>query len=357
LGRYSGQSGSVYVVGEMFIGRYRVLIPESQKWSRRAVPIGRRKEMTKPEAKRKLRLMLDAMDVNKDINLLKGFGPGKTFKQKAARWEETDLIMHKPSSSNIPYIIKKHLIPSFGDLPLDQITEDRVKEWRADLVKQGKLAPKTIHNVWKILRLILGKKHVIGWDIKLPKLTRKERRYFTAEEMKKIVDGCKNPQHKALFAIQAATGARFGEIAGLHVEDLDFENSIVHIRRSVYKHQELAPKTDAGYRDVNVDPSAMKIVKEYIGDRTTGRVFDSKKGTPLVCGDINRYVLKPLLEKLGIKPATTHAFRHGRVSILQQNRVPGDLIKEWVGHTSLKITSGYTHFDDAYRSDIVKNLK
>jgi len=42
--------------------------------------------------------------------------------------------------------------------------------------------------------------------------------------LKKIVDGCKNPQHKALFAIQAATGARFGEIAGLHVEDLDFEN-------------------------------------------------------------------------------------------------------------------------------------
>ena len=38
-------------------------------------------------------------------------------------------------------------------------------------------------------------------------------------------------------------------------------------------------------------------------------------------------------------------------------RVPGDLIKEWVGHTSLKITSGYTHFDDAYRQDIIKNLK
>ena len=131
------------------------------------------------------------------------------------------------------------------------------------------------------------------------------------------------------IAIQAATGVRFGELVGLHVEDLDFENSLVHIRRSVYKHQEIAPKTDAGYRDVNVDTSAMKIVKEYVGDRTTGRIFDSNKGTPLVCGDINRYVLRPLLKKLGIPPATTHAFRHGRVSILQL----GDLIKEWVGHT------------------------
>jgi integrase len=110
-------------------------------------------------------------------------------------------------------------------------------------------------------------------------------------------------------------------------------------------------------RDVNVDPSAMKIVKKYVGDRTTGRIFDSNKGTPLVCGDINRYVLRPPLKKLGIPPATTHAFRHGRVSILQQNRVPGDLIKEWVGHTSLKITSKCTHFDDAYRQGIIKNLK
>ena len=341
----------------MFIGRYRVLIPESQKWARRAVPIGRRKEMTKPEARRKLRLLLDEMSVNKDASLMKAFGPGETFKQKATRWENTDLIMCKPSSRNIPYIIKKHLLSIFGDLPLEQITEDRVKEWRAELVKKGELAPKTIHNVWKILRLILGKKHVFGWDIKLPKLIRKEQRYLTAEEMRNIIDACKNPQHKALFAIQAATGARFGEVVGLHVEDLDFENSLVHIRRSVYKHQEIAPKTDAGYRDVNVDTSAMKIVKEYVGDRTTGRIFDSNKGTPLVCGDINRYVLRPLLKKLGIPPATTHAFRHGRVSILQQNRVPGDLIKEWVGHTSLKITSKYTHFDDAYRQGIIKNLK
>jgi len=73
----------------MFIGRYRVLVPESNSWTRRVVPIGRRKEMTKPEAKSKLRLMLDEMGVNKDINLLKGFGPGQTFKQKAARWEES----------------------------------------------------------------------------------------------------------------------------------------------------------------------------------------------------------------------------------------------------------------------------
>jgi integrase len=79
-------------------------------------------------------------------------------------------------------------------------------------------------------------------------------------------------------------------------------------------------------------------------------------GTPLVHGNINRYVLKPICKKLGMKPATTHAWRHGRISILQQNRVPGDLIKQWVGHTSLQTTSNYTHFSEDYKQRIVSEL-
>ena len=44
-----------------------------------------------------------------------------------------------------------------------------------------------------------------------------------------------------------------------------------------------------------------------------------------------------------------HAFRHGRVSVLQSSGVPGDLLKEWIGHSSLRMTSRYTHFDEAFR--------
>ncbi len=153
-----------------------------------------------------------------------------------------------------------------------------------------------------------------------------------------------------------ASGEGFGELAGLHVEDLDFERSIVHIRRGTFRLLETEPKTDAGLRDVNVDPKVMAVVKAFLGDRQTGRIFQSRNGTPLVHSNVNRYVLKPICEKLGIPMATTHAFRHGRISVLQQNRVPGDLIKEWVGHTSLKTTSGYTHFDDAFRQQIVSEL-
>ena len=99
----------------------------------------------------------------------------------------------------------------------------------------------------------------------------------------------------------------------------------------------------------------MKMVKKYLGDRQSGRVFESKKGTPLVNGNVNRYVLKPLCKKLKLPIGTTHAFRHGRVSVLQQNSVPGDLIKRWIGHTSLRTTSKYSHFTPEFRKQAAKN--
>jgi len=37
------------------------------------------------------------------------------------------------------------------------------------------------------------------------------------------------------------------------------------------------------------------------------------------------------------------------ISMLQGNGMPGDLLLEQIGHSNLKTTSGYTHFDDAFR--------
>jgi len=47
-------------------------------------------------------------------------------------------------------------------------------------------------------------------------------------------------------------------------------------------------KAKAGFREIDVDPKMMKMVKDYLGDRQSGRVFESKNGTPLVNGNVNR---------------------------------------------------------------------
>ena len=354
MARRSGQSGVVVVKGDWYHGRYYVDVPGLEERVRKSMPIGRVKDMTKPQAKRKLTEMLNEMGVNSSAHLDRALQPIRTFAEEAKWWEENTLIHHKPSSRNSShYIIKKHLIPHFGEFALSDIDKRKAQEWVTVLDKQGKLAPKTVHNMWKVLRLIMGESFT-NVRVKLPSIPEEEQRFFTPEESKMIIDAAEG-QYKILFALQFATGMRFGEAAGLHVDDLDFKESVIRIRRSTFVHLEVSTKTKAGHREIDVDPETMKMVKKYLGDRQSGRVFESKKGTPLVNGNVNRYVLKPLCKELKLPIGTTHAFRHGRVSVLQQNSVPGDLIKRWIGHTSLRTTSKYSHFTPEFRKQAAKN--
>jgi integrase len=112
----------------------------------------------------------------------------------------------------------------------------------------------------------------------------------------------------------------------------------------------------AGYRDVDIHPDVMAMLKKHIGDRQTGLVFTGRRGKPLVVGNVNEYVLKPTLKKLELPHGTTHAMRHGAVSRFQEAGVHGDLITKWVGHTSLKRTSKYTHFSAKHRKEAVAKL-
>ena len=55
-------------------------------------------------------------------------------------------------------------------------------------------------------------------------------------------------------------------------------------------------------------------------------------------------VLKPHCKRLGIMTGAMRDFRHGRVSHLQANNVPGDFTKIMMGHASLRTASGYVTF-------------
>jgi integrase/recombinase XerD len=98
------------------------------------------------------------------------------------------------------------------------------------------------------------------------------------------------------------------------------------------------------------------MLKAFLGNRTTGRVFQGKRGAPLDNHTITGELLKPICKRLGIAPGGCHAFRHGRVSQLQANNVPGDLIKDIIGHSSLRTTKTYTHFTTDFVRDTMERL-
>jgi integrase len=134
-------------------------------------------------------------------------------------------------------------------------------------------------------------------------------------------------------------------------DSIDLSSNRIFVRRSVWQGQEVTVKTKSGYRTVNIEPALAKILREHLNGRASGRVFQTKNGTPFSKDNVRRKLLS-ILDKLGLKPGGLHAFRHGRVSVLQENGVPGDLVKEWIGHSSLRTTSRYTHLRPEFRERV-----
>jgi integrase len=360
----SGQSGTVVRKGKMWHGRYYVDVPGEGNRRKASVSLGSIKSMNKQEAKRKLRTLVQGMGLNEDSHLEHLEAGARTFVSEALWWKENRLPMLKPScQETMGSHIDKYLIPRFGSLPIDAVDERRVQEFIADLARRQhkwpngisrKLSPKTIRNIVGVLKQILGEKVWREWKLTFPEVAIKEQRCFSPDEMRQII-GAVNGQWRVLFATLAGTGLRCGEAFGLHVEDLDLVAGKIHVRRTVWNGQEGSVKTKLGYRVVNIDPQLMKMLASHLGDRKGGRVFETRHGTPFCKSNVRRK-LNEVLKKLHLAPAGLHAFRHGRVSVLQANGVPGDLVKEWVGHSSLRTTSRYTHFRDDFRGQIARGV-
>jgi integrase len=348
----------------MWHGRYYVDIPVTEDRRRVSVPIGPISTMKKPEAKRKLRAMLQEMGVNDDAHLERTETTARMFRTEVEWWKDNRLPMFKPScQETMGSHIEKYLMPKFGSLTMTAIDERRVQEFIAELTrteykvskgKRKKLSPKSIRNIVAVLKLIVGPKVWRDWNLRFPEISIKEQRFFSPDEMRQIVDAAPS-QWKVLFATLAGTGMRCGEAFGLHVEDLDLANGRIFIRRSVWEGEEVTVKTKHGYRAVTIDPILTAMLTAHLGTRTTGRVFQTRNGTPL-CKRNARRRLNELLRDLKLPKAGLHAFRHGRVSVLQSMGVPGDLVKEWVGHSNLQTTSRYTHFQDDFRRQIASQV-
>ena len=360
----SGQSGTVVRKGQMWHGRYYVDLPSKEERRRASVSLGSVLTMKKTEAKRKLRALLEEMGLNDDTHLERTDAGAKMFRSEADWWKENRLPMFKPScQETMGSHLEKYLMPEFGSLPMAAVDEKRVQEFiaaltRTDYVRSNRtrhrLSPKSIRNIVGVLKLIVGPKVWRDWNLRYPEDPIKEQRCFSPNEMRQIVEAAPG-QWKVLFATLAGTGMRCGEAFGLHVEDLDLTAGRIYIRRSVWEGEELSVKTKQGYRAVTIDPVLTEMLATHLKARSTGRVFQTRNGTPFCKRNVRRR-LNELLKELKIPKAGLHAFRHGRVSVLQAMGVPGDLVKEWVGHSNLHTTSRYTHFQDDFRRQVASQV-
>ena len=129
--------------------------------------------------------------------------------------------------------------------------------------------------------------HAIRWEwternpIKSVRQSAKRMRtpdVLTPDETMALLKELPEPLRTAA-ELDAFTGLRRGELIGLQWEDVDFENLVIHVRRSVVMMVQGAPKTEASAKDVPLDAALaeslfeLRLVGPY--NRETDWVFAS----------------------------------------------------------------------------------
>jgi integrase len=145
----------------------------------------------------------------------------------------------------------------------------------------------------------------------------------------------------------AGTGLRIGEALGLKVDDLSKDCSVLHVKRSIWRGQEQAPKTPNAVRVVDVARPLARLLQEHASGKSV-YLFASKSGRPLQQRNVLR-ALHATGKKVGL-----HAFRRFRTETLRRARVPEDLTKLWLGHSKQTVTDFYAiglQKDEAWRRE------
>jgi integrase/recombinase XerD len=181
-----------------------------------------------------------------------------------------------------------------------------------------------------------------------------ETAVFHGGQLKRIIEAAPR-QYRVLFAVLAGTGMRIGEAEGLYVEDVDTQHQVVHVRRGIWKGQDLAPRMRSG-RSTSMRPSprccgSSSVSGRPIGSSRAGRQRPSPTATS-VSACSTRYSNVWGFPKRGC------AFRHSRVTQLRQAGTPQDLQQQWIGHSSLRTGDRYsnTHEELEYRRSAAGNV-
>lgn len=257
----------------------------------------------------------------------------------------------KPSSARTTEVAwRVHVEPRWGGVVLADIRHSDVSRWVADMSAAGS-GPVTVTRAYGVLAAVLDEAvrdrrlaSNPARGVKLPRKVKGDRAYLTHRQVRTLADeaGERGP----VVLLLAYTGLRWGELAGLHVRDVDLKRRRVavvrnavnvggrvvvgtpktHERRTVplpeFLVEELAPVVKGRGRDEVLFPAARGGYALSPGQGTwwagaVARCIDEDPEFPRV---------------------TPHAMRHTAASLAVSAGAHVKAVQRMLGHASAAMT-------------------
>jgi integrase len=258
------------------------------------------------------------------------------------------------------WVLRLHLLPHFGDMPLDTITPAEVEAFKAMKLKAG-LSARSVNNLLGVLRKLLNLAAEWGELGHAPRFKAlrtppHEFQFLDFEEAERFVAAADKESRPIVFTA-LKTGLRVGELMALKWEDVDLVAGRLVVRRTLWKGHEDSP-TSGRSREVPLGDDLIDVLKAHrlVSFMRGPYVFSDVAGKRLCYWTVDQMVPR-ICKKAGLaKRLTMHDLRHSFASHLVMRGVSLKAVQELLGHSSMEMTLRYAHLSPDVKRDAVKLL-
>ena len=298
-----------------------------------------------------------------------------TVRDVAEQWISAAKLRVKESSyANYVNIVNKHILPILGGELMMNLTTGKLNDFinfklvSGRLNGKGGLSAKSVRDIMTVYRSIenyAAREYGIReTHFTMPKIEKKPTDILISAERKRLENYLIHNQNKTNIAILLClfTGLRVGELCGLKWEDIDFNNAVLYVKRTVQRVSKKGksqiiigtPKSKTSVRTVPIPAFVLDILKKYknCGDFyiITGK---SKPTEPRTMQ--NRF--KSILKSCGIRNVNFHLLRHTYATVCIEKGFDPKTLSELLGHADAAITlNRYCHPSMHIKKDYVSRL-
>ena len=300
-----------------------------------------------------------------------------TYKELASLWWESYKHTVKPNTQlNVRRLLDNHILPLFGSYKLDKLTTpliQNVVNKLADKTNKGEEGAFLYYDSLHALNKRILQYGVVmqaipfnpAREVILPRNTQKAKRekikHFDNQELKKFLDYLDSLNlnkfryyyENTLYKFLLATGCRINEALALSWSDIDLENSVVHITKTLnYKQETNSPKSKSSLRDIDIDQATVSMLKQY-KRRQVQEAWQLGRSETVVFSDFiheypnNRTLqtrLRTHFKRAKVTNIGFHGFRHTHASLLLNSGIPYKELQHRLGHSTLSMTMDvYSH--------------
>jgi integrase len=303
-----------------------------------------------------------------------------TFAEVAEDWLAT-LVKRPKTLAGYESLLRVHLLPTFGAMPVGSIKASDVRKFLAGKVRGGTAAG-TVRNAYRVLKPVLDFAVEDGClranpcnsvrikDIPEMRIKRREMLCLDAEQVARLAaaaDGLWPEQHYGVLVTFAAyTGMRSGEVTALRMANLDLLRGVARVRESVSEVggelHSVPPKTYED-RDVSLPPTLVAMLRDYVAGQPakgpSDYVFTMPDGTQVRHNAwFYRAVFQRAVRDAGLNPGLRfHDLRHTCAALMIALNLPILAVKDRLGHSTIQVTMDrYGHLLPSVTDAVVTGL-